>query len=307
MGKFGDRRDAYRVRDINGFQYVLFDFKPGRCDSAVYMNVDIDVTEFVKFIKELKKEHEGLTFYHGFVAVMAKVLYSRPFMNRFVANRKMWMHKDVSLASSIKEEFEDESVECLMVIPVGENDTLFDISRITKEKVDKIRNKQRGGIDGTADFLGKIPGFVRIPIIGLLKWLDKHGWLPKSLMDDNIYYSSAILSNLGTFKTNGIYHNLTNFGTSSSLITFGEVREKDGKYFMNLGATIDERIADGFYFCKALKLIEYIYAHPELLLEPAGKHVHMPVEEKKDKKEEKKVEKKKENNKEKDKEEIDIV
>lgn len=307
MGRFGDRRDAYRVRDINGFQYVLFDFKPGRCDSAVYMNVDIDVTEFVKFIKELKKEHEGLTFYHGFVAVMAKVLYSRPFMNRFVANRKMWMHKDVSLASSIKEEFEDGSVECLMVIKVGENDTLFDISRITKEKVDKIRNKQRGGIDGTADFLGKIPGFVRIPIIGLLKWLDKHGWLPKSLMDDNIYYSSAILSNLGTFKTNGIYHNLTNFGTSSSLITFGEVREKDGKYFMNLGATIDERIADGFYFCKALKLIEYIYAHPELLLEPAGKHVHMPVEEKKDKKEEKKVEKKEEKNKEKDKEEVDIV
>ena len=40
--RFGDRRDAYRVRDINGFQYVLFDFKPGRCDSAVYMNVDID-------------------------------------------------------------------------------------------------------------------------------------------------------------------------------------------------------------------------------------------------------------------------
>jgi hypothetical protein len=29
MGRFGDRRDAYRVRDINGFQYVLFDFKPG--------------------------------------------------------------------------------------------------------------------------------------------------------------------------------------------------------------------------------------------------------------------------------------
>ena len=65
---------------------------------------------------------------------------------------------------------------------------------------------------------------------------------------------------------------------------------------MTLGATIDERIADGFYFCKALKLIEYIYAHPELLLEPAGKHVHMPVDEKKNKKEEKKEEKKVENN-----------
>ena len=279
---FGDRRDGYRVRDINGFQYVLFDFKPGRCDSAVYMNVDIDVTEFVKFIKKLKKDNPGLTFYHGLVNVMAKTLYSRPYMNRFVADRKMYMHKDVSLASSIKEEFEDGSVECLMVIPVGENDTLLDISKITKEKVDKIRHKQKSGIDGTADLLGKIPKFVRVPIIGLLKFLDRKGWLPKSLMDDNIYYSSAILSNLGTFKTNGIYHNLTNFGTSSSLITFGEIRkdEDSNKYYMNFGATIDERIADGFYFCKALKLIEYIFAHPELLLEPAGKKVSIPDSEK---------------------------
>jgi chloramphenicol O-acetyltransferase len=276
---FGDRRDAYRVKDINGFQYVLFDFKPGRCDSAVYMNVDIDVTEFVKYMKKLKKENEGLTYYHGFVAVMAKVLYSRPFMNRFVANRKMWMHKDVTLASTIKEEFEDGSVECLMVIPVEEKDTLLDISKKTKEKVDKIRSKQKSDIDGTADFLGKIPNFIRVPVIGFIKWLDKHGWLPRSLMDDNIYYSSAILSNLGTFKTNGIYHNLTNFGTSSSLITFGEVREEDGKFLMNFGATIDERIADGFYFCKALKLIEYIFAHPEVLMEEAGKKVSIPKDE----------------------------
>ena len=279
---FGDRRDGYRVRDINGFQYVLFDFKPGRCDSAVYMNVDIDVTEFVKFMKKLKKDNPGLTFYHGLVNVMAKTLYSRPFMNRFVADRKMYMHKDVSLASTIKEEFEDGSVECLMVIPVDEKDTLLDISKKTKEKVDKIRSKQKSDIDGTADLIGKIPQFIRVPLIGILKYLDRKGWLPKSLMDDNIYYSSAILSNLGTFKTNGIYHNLTNFGTASSLITFGEIRkdENSNKYYMNFGATIDERIADGFYFCKALKLIEYIFAHPELLLEPAGKKVSIPDSEK---------------------------
>ena len=156
------------------------------------------------------------------------------------------------------------------------------MSRKTKEKVDKIRSKQKGGIDGTADLLGKIPQFVRVPLIGLLKFFDKKGWLPKSLMDDNIYYSSAILSNLGTFKTNGIYHNLTNFGTASSLITFGEIKkeEKGDKYFMNLGATIDERIADGFYFCKALKLIEYMFAHPEVMLEEAGKKVSIPDKEK---------------------------
>ena len=277
---FGDRRDAYKVRDLHGLQYLLIDFKPNRCDSAVYMNVDIDVTEFVKFMEKMKKENPGMTFYHGLVTVMAKAVYSKPFMNRFIADRKMYMHKNVSLASTIKEEFEDGSVECLMNIIVDEKDTLLEISKQTKEKVDAIRQKKKAGIDDTADFLGKLPQIIRVPLIGFVKWLDKKGWLPMSLMNDNLYYSTAILTNLGTFKTEGIYHNLTNFGTSSSLIAFGEIREeKDGKYFMNFGATIDERIADGFYFCTTLKLIEYIFAHPELLLEEAGKKVSIPKDE----------------------------
>ena len=134
-----------------------------------------------------------------------------------------------------------------------------------------------GNANGAADTLGKLPKFLRVPVVGTLKWLDSHGWLPKSITDDNLYYSSAILSNIGTFKVGAIYHNLTNFGTASSLITFGEIKKEDnGKYYMEMGATIDERIADGFYFCKALKLIEYMFETPELMLKPAGEKVKYP-------------------------------
>lgn len=276
---FGDRRDGTRVRDIHGMQNILIDFKPNRCDSAVYMNHLINMTNFVKYMDKMKKSNSGLTYYHGIVDVMAKAIYSRPFMNRFIANRTMYMHKEVSLASSIKVEFEDSAVEALMVIKVDPEDTLLDVSNKTKEKVDKIRASKEAGNDnanGAADTLGKMPKFIRVPVIGILKWLDKHGWLPKSLMDDNLYYSSAILSNLGTFKVGAIYHNLTNFGTASSLITFGEIKEIDGKWYMEMGATIDERIADGFYFCKALKLIEYIFENPELMMKPAGEKVKYP-------------------------------
>ena len=38
-------------------QNILIDFKPNRCDSAVYMNRKIDMTNFVKFMKKQKKEH----------------------------------------------------------------------------------------------------------------------------------------------------------------------------------------------------------------------------------------------------------
>ena len=146
--------------------------------------------------------------------------------------------------------------------------------------MDTIRQKKmegKGNANGAADMLGKLPKFIRVPVVGFLKWLDSHGWLPKSITDDNLYYSSAILSNIGTFKVGAIYHNLTNFGTASSLITFGEIKkEENGRYYMEMGATIDERIADGFYFCKALKLIEYMFETPELMLKSAGEKVKYP-------------------------------
>lgn len=276
---FGDRRDGKKVRDIHGNQNIMIDFKPNRCDSSVYMNHKIDMTNFVKFMDKKKKEIDGLTYYHGLVTVMAKTLYSRPYMNRFVAGRTMYMHNDVSLSFTMKVEFEDSAVESILVIKIDPEDTLEDISRKTKEKVDMIRQKKfvgKGNANGAADTLGKMPKFIRVPVIGLFKWLDSHGWLPQSLINDNIYYSSAILSNLGTFKVGAIYHNLTNFGTASSLITFGEIKEENGKYYMELGATIDERIADGFYFCKALKLIEYMFETPTLMLKPAGEKVKYP-------------------------------
>ena len=281
--KFGDRRDGKKVRDIHGMQNILIDFKPNRCDSAVYMNRRIDMTEFVKFIKKKKEKIEGLTYYHGIVDIMAKTLYSRPFMNRFIAGRTMYMHNDVSLAATIKEQFEDTSVEALMVIKVEPEDTLEDISKKTKEKVNAIRQKQmstKGNANGAADTLGKLPKFIRVPVVGLMKWMDKHDLLPKSLTEDNLYYSSAILSNIGVFKVGAIYHNLTNFGTASSLITFGEIVEENGKYYMEMGATIDERIADGFYFCKVLKLIEYMFLNPEVMMRPAGEKVKYPEDKK---------------------------
>ena len=40
---------------------------------------------------------------------------------------------------------------------------------------------------------------------------------------------------------------------------------KEIRNVVDLGVTLDERIADGFYFARSLKLIKHIFAHPELL------------------------------------------
>ena len=165
-------------------------------------------------------------------------------------------------------------------LPIEEEDTIIEVSKRLKEKIDKLRDKKStvniDGANNVVDKIGHILRPIRSFIVGILKWWDRVFGLPGSIADENIYYSSMIVSNLGTFKVPGIYHNLGNLGTSSGLVSFGEIREENGKFKMNLGITLDERIADGFYFCKALKAIEYLFAHPELMMEPASKQFEIP-------------------------------
>ena len=267
-------RKAHKVKDVTGIQNIMIDLKPNRCEAEVFMNIDLDVTEFVKYIKELKKENEDITFFHGFVQIMGKILYKYPKLNRFVQNRTLYEHDDVSIAFVAKAEFNDKSEEFMTCLNIEEDDTIIEVSKKLKEKIDKIRdNKSDANTAGANNVVDKIGHFwrpLRSFLVGILKWVDKKFGLPGSIADENIYYSSLIVSNLGTFKTPGIYHNLTNLGTSSGLATFGEIKEEHGKYYMNFGITLDERIGDGFYFCRALKAIEYLFANPKLLMEKAN-------------------------------------
>ncbi len=273
-------RKGHKVKDVTGIQNVMFDLKPNRCEAEVFMTSDIDVTEFVKYMKKLKEKNKDLTFFHGFVHIMGKLFYSYPKLNRFVQNRTLYEHDDVSVAFVAKAEFNEKSEEFLTCLTIDEKDTVLDVSKKLKEKIDKIRDKNStintDGANNVVDKIGHAWKPIRKSLMGLLKWWDRVFGLPGSIANENIYYSSVIVSNLGTFKVPGIYHNLANLGTSSGLVAFGEIREVNGRQMMNIGATLDERIADGFYFCKALKAIEFLFANPELMMEPASKRFEIP-------------------------------
>ena len=44
---------------------------------------------------------------------------------------------------------------------------------------------------------------------------------------------------------------------------------------VDLTITLDERIADGFYFAKSIQMVEYVAKHPELLDEDFGKKLEI--------------------------------
>lgn len=288
--KIGDRKDAKKVRKLDGMHNIMIDIKPVRGDSDVYINLKIDVTNLVKYIEKKKQEDpkNKLTFFHAFSMAFAKTAYNRPLLNRFIANRTFYDRNDIILAFVAKIAFNDSSEEVMINIKVDEKDTIYDLRDKILEKVNKTRNSKAGdkkdGTNDIVDVIGRLPKIIRVPIVGLVKFLDKHGWLPDSFTTDNIYYSTVILSNLGNLGIGSIYHNVTNFGTSSIIATIGKIHkdivvDENGKEKVidvcDFGVNMDERIADGYYFAKSLKLFEYILNNPELLEGKANEKIEI--------------------------------
>ena len=279
-------RNAKRIKNINGMEQIMIDLKPNRCDSFVYSNKDLDVTNLVKYIEEKKKNNKEITFFHAFVTALAKVIYNRNKLNRFVQNRHVFEHNDIVISFVAKVSFNDKAEEIMIMVPVKENDNIETISKYIKDKVNNIREGKatKEGANDAIDILGKLPNVIRVPLIGFLKYADDKGILPKSLVKDNLYYSSTIVSNLGSIKSNAIHHNITNFGTCSSLVTMGEIHNKeiidnDNKKKIikvcDWGIAFDERVADGFYLIKSLELLQYIFDNPELLEQSANKKIEL--------------------------------
>lgn len=49
-------RNAKRVKNITGMQQIMIDLKPERCNSDVYINQKMDVTNLVKYINNKKSK-----------------------------------------------------------------------------------------------------------------------------------------------------------------------------------------------------------------------------------------------------------
>ena len=279
-------KDSRRIKDINGMFQVMLDIKPKRCDSDVFINQKMDVTKLVEYVEKKKKEGNSITYFHAFVTAIGKTMYNRPKLNRFIRNRHVYEHNNIVISFVAKISFDDRSEEIMLMVPIDPNDNIKSISKKIKDKVESIRSKKvnKEGANSAIDIIGKLPNIIRVPLVGILKWCDRHDLLPNSLVKDNLYYSSMIVSNLGAIKCGAIYHNLTDFGTCSSLATMGEIKlaevikekgKKEIRSICEFGINFDERVADGYYFAKSVQLLQYIFDNPELLEEDASKKIKL--------------------------------
>lgn len=277
--RWGDREDARWIREMDGLHTIFPHLMNKRTDAEVFVNMEFDITEALRYIAK-KNENESeyrATLFHCFIMAIAKTVYMRPMLNRYISGRRFYQRDEITVGFTAKKRFEDHSEETLVVAPVLEDWTLTDVTHRVVGKVHKARTENNAGVNNVMDVLKKCPRFLLMFIVWLVKTLDFYGKVPAFLKEDDPNFSSIFLTNLGSIKCPSVYHHLNNYGSNSIMVAIGTMRKEaklqaDGttevRDVVDVGVTLDERIADGFYFARSLKIVQYLMDNPELLDRP---------------------------------------
>lgn len=277
------RKDGKRVTDANPIYTVMPYILKYRYDAMNMIEVDIPISPMQAYLNEKRKQ--GYRFSHlGLVlAAYIRTAAEYPLLNRFIANKRIYQRNEFSIAMVVLKPGELDGTMNKMYFQM--EDDIFRVHEIMDNYVND--NRAEGDTNATDDIvrtLLKIPGFVNFGV-GLLKLLDLHGLLPKSLIQASPFHASLTISNLASIRTNHIYHHVYEFGTTSILITLGNMREvpvRKGEEIvfersLPMGVVMDERICSGSYFAAVFRRFKQYLTNP-ILLEGPPKVVNTSLE-----------------------------
>ena len=281
----GDRRDGRLLRELDSLHFITGIIYPNRCDNEAYVSERIDLTAMNAYLAEKNQTETDFpyTMFHLVVAALLRTITQRPKLNRFIVNSNFYQRNEVSAAFVVKKQFSDKGAEALAFLHSREDNTLADVHEYIRRQVQDCRSEKVDSSTENMDILNKLPRWLGKTAVKFIMWLDKHGWVPKDMVATDPYYSSVVISNLGSIKLKCGYHHLTNWGTCSLFCIIGEKKKspffnEDGSVDMretlDLGLTIDERLADGYYYSKSVRMLKYLLEHPEELEKPLSQQVH---------------------------------
>lgn len=266
------RADGKRLRNTDPMYTVAAYVMSKRVDSMNMVTLDIPYDPIQEYLN--KKRGEGVSLSHLGVIIAAylRTAAEFPLLNRFIMNCKPYARNEFCVAMVVLKSGQmDNGTMSKMYFNM--TDTIFDVNdTINKYVSDNREVPEKNGTEKMIKILLGAPGVLRVGV-GLFKFMDKHGLLPKKVIDMSPFHNSLCISNLASIRTNHIYHHCYEFGTTSVFITMGNLREvpkrRGGEIIFErcipLGVVMDERICSGSYFALAFRKIRKYLRNPELL------------------------------------------
>ena len=274
-----DRFDGKYLREMDGMHFIMPFIMPDRCDNETFFSFQIDLSKLNEYINKKNADNPDYKYnmFQCIITATLKTITLRSKLSLFIHDNTMYKRNEVSTAFTVKQEFKDDGGEVLAFIHAKPEWNIDDVHNEIRRQLLKLKDREyKDESSGAMDTLNRIPKFISRPLVRLLCWLEKNSLCPKSLLETDPYHSSVVFANLGSIGLPEGYHHLTNWGTTSMFIVIGKMGrmpfyENDQVIFkdgVRLNFTVDERIADGFYFSRSINMLKLFLEEPELLDRP---------------------------------------
>ncbi len=272
-------KDIRRVKGVSPMAAISPFIMKDRVGSSNLLSDKINVLKIEKYIKEKQttSDMKNLSMMHVLIAAYIRLVSQRPALNRFIRGQRIFTRKSVEISLTIKKEMSLDSPDTVLKIVLPPDASMEDVYRSLNSAITEYRDNPGGSFDDTAKFLSYIPAVILQFIIGFLRFIDYFGLLPKFLQKVSPFHCSMFITSMGSLGIPAIYHHLYDFGTCPGFIAFGAKQRRyevnpDGTVYkhqyIDVKFTLDERICDGYYYAKALRLFKSILNDPWQLDSP---------------------------------------
>lgn len=274
---FGYRPDGKKVKDLDPIQRIMPHIMVHRHDAQNLAGYDCPCEPMDAFIKEQYAAGEKYTYMHILIAAVVRSVALLPRLNRFICNGRIYARNCINISFVVKKGLSSDVADTTIKLALTGKESLPQIRDIIEEEIKKNNNlDSTNGTDKLARIITLTPNFLIRFLVNLLRFLDKHGLLPKAIIDVSPFHTTAFITNLKSIKGPSIFHHLYDFGNTGMFFAMGKeslqpvVRGGEvavGK-MMPLQMVTDERFCDGFYFVSAMKQLRMFLSKPELMMEP---------------------------------------
>lgn len=282
---FGLRPDGKRLKNIDPIQKIMPHIMPARHDGQNIAKYEVRCEPFDKFIKEEREKGNRFNYMHLVVAGIVRTFALKPRLNRFIMNGRIYKRKGgIFVSFVVKKRLSADAADSTVKVQFTGHENIYEIKEKIDAGINTVNAKTKSnGTDKLARVLTFVPNFIIKFVVGLIKFFDKHGMLPNSILKLSPFHTSCFVTNLKSIKGEYIYHHIYDFGTTGLFFAMGKekvvpvVDEKDYEPYltmgkvMNIGIVMDERFCDGFYYVSALKMLKDYFNNPSKLIERLDK------------------------------------
>lgn len=244
-----------------------------RVDAQVYYGQDVPIEAMDQYIQEKKKEGISIGYMHIYYAALIRAIKERPQLNQFIMNGRLYRRNTITISLMVKKDLSLEGEETSVKIDFTGNESPEDVKNILNDYIEKDKNDGNEDVEKFLKIFDKIPQGLLKYFARFVKFLDRHNFMPNSIIEASPFHATAFVNSMGSIGLDSIFHHIYNFGTIGIFLSIGKkgrhVKMKNGEPVeektMSIAFVSDERICDGFYYASSIRLFLKYIKNPKLL------------------------------------------